>query len=173
MTDTDDRLTATGQVKWFDVRKGFGFIAVDGYPDILLHANVLRNYGQSDVSDGTQITAEIRESGRGWQVLSIVSLEMNEPIEAKISSEFFDYSNEFLDELNILPARVKWFDEVKGFGFLNTFGNVDDVFVHIDVLRASGLGIVEAGSAIAVKVAQGERGLLAVKAYSWNAVVDT
>ena len=39
-----------GRVKWFDAVKGFGFVvANDGGPDILLHANVLRNYGQSSV----------------------------------------------------------------------------------------------------------------------------
>ena len=44
-----------GHVKWFDPGKGFGFIvASEGGPDILLHANVLRNFGQSSVADGTE-----------------------------------------------------------------------------------------------------------------------
>ena len=49
MTDADDILEPVeGLVKWFDPTKGFGFVVPDsGGPDILLHANVLRNFGQS------------------------------------------------------------------------------------------------------------------------------
>ena len=40
-----------GVVKWFDPSKGFGFMVADGtQDDILLHANVLRNLGQSSVA---------------------------------------------------------------------------------------------------------------------------
>ncbi|MHA1128835.1 MAG: cold-shock protein, partial [Alphaproteobacteria bacterium] len=36
-----------GQVKWFDATKGFGFVvSEDEDGDILLHANVLRNFGR-------------------------------------------------------------------------------------------------------------------------------
>lgn len=45
-----------GVVKWFDPSKGFGFIVADGTTDdILLHANVLRNFGQSSVADNARI----------------------------------------------------------------------------------------------------------------------
>ena len=55
--DMDDdtasgRYVQRGTVKWFDPAKGFGFVVADqGGPDILLHANVLRNFGQSSVAD--------------------------------------------------------------------------------------------------------------------------
>lgn len=53
--DADAQLVH-GKVKWFDPAKGFGFIVgEEGGADILLHANVLRNYGQSTVADGTGI----------------------------------------------------------------------------------------------------------------------
>ena len=43
----EEPLVVEGRVKWFDVGKGFGFIVSDDSgPDILLHANVLRNFGQ-------------------------------------------------------------------------------------------------------------------------------
>ncbi|MFB0993215.1 MAG: cold shock domain-containing protein, partial [Paracoccaceae bacterium] len=60
--------TVHGKVKWFDPAKGFGFIVADeGGPDILLHANVLRNYGQSSVADGTNITVLVQITTRGVQ----------------------------------------------------------------------------------------------------------
>jgi len=45
-----------GVVKWFDPSKGFGFIVADGTQyGIFLHANVLRNFGQSSVADNARI----------------------------------------------------------------------------------------------------------------------
>ena len=49
----------SGLVKWFDPVKGFGFVLADeGGPDILLHANVLRNFGQGSVADGAAFVVE-------------------------------------------------------------------------------------------------------------------
>ena len=59
MSETNEAGPAvSGHVKWFDPGKGFGFVVSDeGGPDILLHANVLRNFGQSSVSDGARMRA--------------------------------------------------------------------------------------------------------------------
>ena len=52
--ETERRLC--GVVKWFEPSKSFGFIVADGtQDDILLHANVLRNFGQSSVADNALI----------------------------------------------------------------------------------------------------------------------
>ena len=56
--DTDTR-RVVGKIKWFDPVKGFGFVIADeGGPDILLHANVLRNFGQSSVADAARVEIE-------------------------------------------------------------------------------------------------------------------
>ncbi|MGB0799392.1 MAG: cold-shock protein, partial [Planktomarina sp.] len=55
MANDDEReeFTLYGMVKWFDPLKGFGFIVAEGErSDILLHANILRNFGQNSVADG-------------------------------------------------------------------------------------------------------------------------
>ena len=57
-----------GRVKWFDPSKGFGFIVSDQTDaDILLHANVLRNFGQGSVADGAGIEVRIQRTQRGVQ----------------------------------------------------------------------------------------------------------
>ena len=53
-----------GEVKWFDPVKGFGFVvSEDGGPDVLLHANVLRNFGQSTVADAARIEIDVQQPG--------------------------------------------------------------------------------------------------------------
>ena len=70
----------------------------------------------------------------------------------------------------IVPARVKWFDKGKGFGFANIFGDSADVFVHIEVLRRCGLSDLQAGEAIGLRLIDGKRGRMAVDVVSWEAV---
>ena len=52
---------------------------------------------------------------------------------------FEDLDPEVMRAAPLEPARVKWFDKAKGFGFANVFGQPEDVFIHIEVLRRSGL----------------------------------
>ena len=66
--DTSGQRRVQGQVKWFDPSKGFGFVIADlGGPDILLHANVLRNFGQGSVVDGSMIEILVQDTQRGLQ----------------------------------------------------------------------------------------------------------
>ena len=67
---------------------------------------------------------------------------------------------------------MKWFDKAKGFGFANVFGCAEDVFLHIDVLRQSGLCDLQPGEALAMRVIVGDRGHLAAEVSSWDAVID-
>ncbi len=64
-----------------------------------------------------------------------------------------------------------WFDKVKGFGFANVFGNPEDVFIHIEVLRRSGLSELQPGEAICLRVVHGQRGCMAAQVTSWDSVV--
>ena len=63
-----------GVVKWFDQAKGFGFVVDEtGGVDILLHANVLRNFGQSSVADGAHVGISVQDTARGLQAVSVFS----------------------------------------------------------------------------------------------------
>ena len=54
-----------GTVKWFDTTKGFGFILVDDDEgDVLLHANVLRNFGRGSVVEGSTVEFEVQDLKR-------------------------------------------------------------------------------------------------------------
>lgn len=161
-----------GRVKWFDPAKGFGFIVAEGEAsDILLHANVLRNYGQSSVADGAGITAKVQRTQRGIQAVEVVRIEPPVGMPFPLADEAVRDTVEDLSALPMEPARVKWFDKGKGFGFANCFGRSEDVFIHIEVLRHSGFADLQAGEAVGLKIVDGKRGRMAVQVLSWEASV--
>ena len=159
----------SGQVKWFDPGKGFGFIvAEDGGADILLHANVLRNFGQSSVADGTEIHIKVVKTERGLQAAEVLSIQQAEVPSAAGLADFAEFDPDEIAAAPIQPARVKWFDKAKGFGFANVFGDSADVFVHVEVLRLAGLADLLPGEAIALRAIKGKRGLMAAEVLPWE-----
>ncbi|NEY91270.1 cold-shock protein [Tabrizicola oligotrophica] len=161
-----------GRVKWFDPAKGFGFIVADGEDsDILLHANILRNFGQSSVADGAGITARVQRTQRGIQAVEVLKIEPPAGVPFPLSDEAENENLANLGDLAIEPARVKWFDKGKGFGFANVFGLADDVFIHIEVLRHSGFADLQAGEAVGLRIVEGRRGRMAVQVLSWDSAL--
>ncbi len=167
-----DNVTAQkidGQVKWFDPVKGFGFVVAEGGgPDILLHANVLRNFGQSSVADGAKIELLAQETQRGVQAVEILRIEVDESADIAPLADFEEIDGPDISELPLQPARVKWFDKGKGFGFANVFGRDEDIFVHVEVLRRQGLAELQPGEALAIRVMEGRRGLMAAQVCPWE-----
>ncbi len=173
MSDDQTQLhQAEGRVKWFDPGKGFGFILDDeGGPDILLHANVLRNFGQGSVADNARITVLAQATARGAQAVEVLAIE---PPEGEHTAPIEDLGGQDMEEILALPlepSRVKWFDKAKGFGFANVFGRPEDVFVHIEVLRASGFADLGPGEAVCLRVIEGKRGRMAAQVLSWEAAL--
>ncbi|WP_226621456.1 cold-shock protein [Alloyangia pacifica] len=161
-----------GRVKWFDPVKGFGFVISDeGGPDILLHANVLRNFGQSSVADAARIEVSVQSTERGIQATEVFRIEPPEAPAGVPLADFEEIDPEIIRSAPLEPARVKWFDKAKGFGFANVFGRDQDVFIHIEVLRRSGLADLQPGEALAIRVIQGKRGQMATEVCAWETAV--
>jgi cold shock protein len=170
MTDEEEVMQIVhGRVKWFDPSKGFGFIVSDETDtDILLHANVLRNYGQGSVADGSGIVVRVQQTQRGVQAVEVVSIEPPEGVVFPLADEAGQMLGADIMALAMEPARVKWFDKGKGFGFANVFGRPEDVFIHAEVLRVSGFADLGAGEAVALRIIEGRRGRMAVQVISWE-----
>lgn len=171
--ETGEAPRVTGKVKWFDPVKGFGFVVADeGGPDILLHANVLRNFGQSSVADGALVEVAIQRTQRGVQATEVFRIEPPDVAQGAPLADFEDIDPEVMRAAPMEPARVKWFDKAKGFGFANVFGKSDDVFIHIEVLRRSGLADLQPGEALAIRVIDGKRGRMATEVNAWEAALS-
>lgn len=160
-----------GSVKWFDPKTAYGFVVDDnGGADILLHLNVLRDFGRSSVAEGASITFEVQMHARGLQVSTIHTIA---PFSGIANSGGCFGSDERETSLNAAvtefqPARVKWFNEDKGFGFANIFSAPEDIFLHAEVLRSCGIGTLQLGEAISIRVFETLRGKSAGEIRPWD-----
>ncbi len=169
---SEDTNRITGTVKWFDPVKGFGFIVADqGGPDILLHVNVLRNFGQSSVADGACMDVRVQSTDRGVQAVEVLAITPPAHDSSSTLADIADLDPATISDAPLEPARVKWFDKGKGFGFANVFGRPEDVFLHVEVLRRSGLSDLQPGEALALRVIDGKRGQMASEVLAWEAAL--
>ncbi len=156
-----------GHVKWFDTSKGYGFLVVeDGSGDILLHANVLKNFGRGSVAEGTRVDFEVQETERGRQVSRIIEIEA--PKDEGFDHDRSEFGLPDVVGVEMVPARVKWFDKSKGFGFANSFKSEQDIFLHMEVLRHYGFSDLQSGEAIVIQIVDGPRGKMAGAIHAWD-----
>jgi CspA family cold shock protein len=162
-----DPVVVEGRVKWYDTVRGYGFIVAENWEqDILTHANCVRASGRSTLPEGAAITIEAQKFERGWQAVSILHVE---PLAGSdLQERPTDFVHDAPRDIPFVPARVKWFDRAKGFGFVNAFGSARDVFVHMEVLRRSGMPDLQPAEAVAVRVVTGPRGLMASEIRHWE-----
>lgn len=166
-TDTEATVQCEGTVKWFDAARGFGFVTVSEVEgDVLLHLNVLRNFGQSSVPDGATVKIDVQRTARGFQAIEVHSIAP--PLLDVDAVEVPEFMQPVPEGTPFQAARVKWFDKAKGFGFANAFGSSEDIFVHAEVLRRFGLAELQPGEAICLRTIEGTRGLLAAEVRRWE-----
>ena len=56
---------ANGTVKWFNVRKGYGFIEQEDGPDVFVHHTGINGTGFKSVNEGDHVTFDIEQSPKG------------------------------------------------------------------------------------------------------------
>jgi len=175
--DSDDSSSApelaavTGRVKWFDATRGFGFLVSDELEgDILIHFSVLREHGRRSVPEGAIIECVPIRLDRGLQAKKILSIDLSAALPAQPRSSIppaeradrralSDEAGEFE------PVEVKWFNRVRGYGFLKRPDEAggEDVFVHMETVRDAHLGEIEPGQRLMARIAPSSKGLTAVE----------
>jgi len=175
------------EVKWYNSRKGFGFVLGPDGQDVFFHASALTEAGIEPPDTGDKLVCEIGSDRQGRRLITrIMQLKKGEGGgEARPPRREFGGGGGFGDrpprrdfgdrppprrEFNRdeggptydIAGTVKWFDQVRGFGFVTPEDGGQDVFLHSSVLQRAGKQDVQQGEKVALEVRDGQRGRQAV-----------
>jgi CspA family cold shock protein len=153
----------TGVIKWFDVSKGYGFIVPNnGMSDILLHVACLRRDGFQVAYEGARVVVEVLQRPRGLQAFRILSMDESTAVHpAQMPPPDTHVSVTATSGLE--RVQVKWFNRLRGFGFLTRGEGAPDIFVHVETLRRFGLTELRPGQFVLVRFGPGAKGLMAAE----------
>lgn len=166
----DEGLRVHGRVKWFDATRGFGFLVseqVEG--DVLIHFSVLREHDRRSLPEGAIVECIAEKQDRGLQARRILSIDLSDampspsrtttsPAQRADRKALVDAAGDYE------PVEVKWFNRVKGYGFVTRVDHPDqDIFVHMETVRLAGIVDMMPGDQLEARVAEGRKGLTAVE----------
>jgi cold shock protein len=153
-------------VKWYNPDKGFGFVTLgDGSGDAFLHVSVVERYGGASVPPGATLEVRAAPGPKGPQVTEILSVDTStagpeQPRRPRPEQpEYPAADRPTVEEL----GTVKWYNDVKGFGFIAADRGGKDIFVHASALQRAGIIGLTEGQRVIVDVADGQKGPEAVK----------
>jgi CspA family cold shock protein len=149
-------------VKWFKGDKGFGFVELsNGAGDAFLHIGALQAAGFETVPPGAKLKVYVGTGAKGTQVTRV--LEVDTAGAAERAPPRFNEARpprRHPDPSTAVQVSgtVKWFDDNKGFGFVQSNDGGKDVFVHISILGPSGVQHLAEGQPVTMRVVDTPKG---------------
>ena len=145
-------------VKWYNPDKGFGFVQLaDGSGDAFLHVSVVERSGQGSMPPGATLEVRAGAGPKGPQVSEILSVDSSTAQRQpprRPRSMYPPADRAAVEE----SGTVKWYNAMKGFGFIASDRGGKDIFVHASALERAGIaGLIE-GQRVAVDVIDGRKG---------------
>lgn len=161
-------LSVSGVLKWFDVTRGFGFIVADdpSVGDVLIHFSVLQPHGRRSLPEGARVDCLAVRRERGFQASEIVAIDLTNAVEPPVRVR---QGEDRIDPVALVEnagpfelVTVKWFNRLKGYGFLVRDADSADIFVHMETLRRAGIADIEPDRHLRARIVEGRKGPLAV-----------
>jgi cold shock protein len=150
-------------VKWFKTDKGFGFVELgNGTGDAFLHIGAVQAAGHESLPPGAKLKVNVSNSAKGQQVSRVLEVDLSSAAEPR--PRFGDSPRPARraapdpSTAVTVVGKVKWFDEAKGFGFVQSNDGGKDVFVHISILPASGVSRLAEGQPVTMQVVDTAKG---------------
>jgi cold shock protein len=97
--------------------------------------------------------------------LDLVQLSLQEPCVVALTPQVWQADNflrqQSMQERNMSHGTVKWFNDAKGFGFIEPEGGGADVFAHFSAVQMDGFRTLKQGGKVTYELVQGPKGDLA------------
>ena len=152
-------IEVAGVIKWFDVAKGFGFVVPDepGLPDVLLHVTCLRRDGFQTAYEGSRVVCEAVRRQKGLQAMRVLSMDESTAVHPSQLPPSRTHV-QVTPSSGLEQVEVKWFNRIRGFGFLTRGDGSEDIFVHMETLRRFGITELRPGQKVLVRYGDGPKG---------------
>lgn len=138
-----------GELVWYNERKGYGFVRI-GEDEVFLHRSTLDRFGLVRLLTGDIVAVSLSTNEHGQVIKDLLSVKR--PLSPAPPAAHEPEEGE-------LGAVVKFFNDLRGYGFVTTDNLEDDVFVHSRVLNDCGFSSLIQGQKLLVKADDSGRGL--------------
>ena len=150
-----------GVVKFFNPQKGFGFIVRDdGGEDVFVHISAVEQAGLTDLADGQPL--EFTLVDRGGRVSATNLRIEGEPMAVERSGGGAGGAGGGGPQRQLTGEKasgtVKFFNAMKGFGFIQRDDGQPDAFVHISAVERAGIPTLNEGDRLEFELEVDRRG---------------